>query len=89
MHTPSGRLISLPSSQFLPTDYINAALRSGFVIQSRAETGWPELEGGHGGPTAQTWCPEAGQAAYVGTPALIIVELAWSGPTITATQRLR
>jgi hypothetical protein len=65
----------LPASLFLPTDYISAALRAGFAIRSCAEVGWPELATGHGGPTAQAWCPEAARAAYVGTPALVVVEL--------------
>ena len=73
--TPSGRAIRLPASLFLPTDYISAALRAGFTIRSCAEVGWPELATGHGGPTAQAWCPEAARAAYVGTPALVVVEL--------------
>ena len=76
MLAPSGQAIQLPASLFLPTDYINAALRAGFTIQSCAEVGWPELASGHGGPTAQAWCPEAARAAYVGTPALMVVELA-------------
>ena len=75
MFTPSGRAIRLPASLFLPTDYITAALRAGFTIDSCAEVGWPDLLSGHGGPTAQAWCPEAARAAYVGTPALMLLEL--------------
>ena len=75
MLTPSARAIQLPASLFLPTDYISAALRAGFTITSCAEVGWPELVSGHGGPTAQAWCPEAARAAYVGTPALMVVVL--------------
>jgi SAM-dependent methyltransferase len=71
----SGRAVRLPTSLFLPTDYINAALRAGFAIQSCAEVAWPDTEG-HGGPTAQTWCPEAARVACAGTPALMVVELA-------------
>jgi SAM-dependent methyltransferase len=75
MLTADGTPIQLPASLFLPTDYINAALRVGFEIRSCAEVGWPDLAGGHGGPTAQAWCPDAARAAYVGTPALMVVEL--------------
>ncbi len=74
MLSASGRRIRLPASQFLPTDYVNAALAAGFEIRSCAEVGWPDLADGHGGPTAQAWCPEAARAAYVGTPALMVVE---------------
>jgi SAM-dependent methyltransferase len=73
--TPSGRAIRLPASLFLPTDYISAALCAGFAITSCAEVGWPDLASGHGGPTAQAWCAEAARVAYVGTPALMVVEL--------------
>ncbi|MDQ6673227.1 MAG: class I SAM-dependent methyltransferase [Chloroflexota bacterium] len=73
--TPSGRAIRLPASLFMPTDYITAALRSGFGIRSCAELPWRDLEGGHGGPVAQAWCPEAARTACVGTPALVVVEL--------------
>jgi SAM-dependent methyltransferase len=75
VRTPSGRALRLPASRFLPTDYVNAALRAGFAIESCAEVGWPELEAGHGGPTAQAWCPDAARAAYVGTPAVMLLEL--------------
>jgi SAM-dependent methyltransferase len=75
VRTPKGRALRLPASRFLPTDYVNAGLRAGFAIESCAEVGWPELEAGHGGPTAQAWCPEAARAAYVGTPALMVLEL--------------
>ena len=73
--TPSGRPIRLPASVFLPSDYINAAVRSGFKIHSCAEVPWPEIEGGHGGSTAKKWCPQAARAACVGTPALMVLEL--------------
>jgi SAM-dependent methyltransferase len=79
MLTSTGKPIQLPASRFLPSDYLNAALRAGFEIRSCAEVGWPDLPGGHGGPTAQAWCPEAAQAAYVGTPAVLVVELAKTG----------
>jgi len=75
VRTPSGRALRLPASRFLPTDYVSAGLRAGFAIESCAEVGWPELEAGHGGPTAQAWCPEAARAAFVGTPALMLLEL--------------
>jgi SAM-dependent methyltransferase len=73
--TSTGKSIQLPASLFLPTDYINAALRAGFEIRSCAEVAWPDLVDSHGGPTTQRWCPEAARAAYVGTPALMVVEL--------------
>jgi SAM-dependent methyltransferase len=73
--TSSGRPIRLPASGFMPTEYISAALRSGFGIRSCAEIPWPDLAGGHGGSVAQAWCPEAARAAYVGTPALVVVEV--------------
>jgi hypothetical protein len=57
--TSSGRPIRLPASLFLPMEYITAALRNGFGIRSCAELPWPDLEGGHGGSVAQTWCAEA------------------------------
>jgi SAM-dependent methyltransferase len=76
MHSATGRAIRLPASLFLPTDYITAALSSGFRIRSCAEIVWPEVVAGHGGPTAQAWCREAARAAYVGTPALMVLEVA-------------
>jgi SAM-dependent methyltransferase len=75
MVTPAGRAIRLPASRFLPTDYINATLRADLQIQGCAEVPWPDLPGGHGGPTAQYWCAEAARAAYVGTPALMVLAL--------------
>jgi SAM-dependent methyltransferase len=74
-HTPAGRTIRLPASVFLPTDYIMAAVRHGFRIRSCAEVPWPDVPEGHGGSTAQEWCPEAARAALVGTPALLTLEL--------------
>jgi SAM-dependent methyltransferase len=71
----TGQPIQLPASLFLPTDYITAALNAGFALRSCAEVAWPDLAAGHGGPTAQTWCPEAARAAYVGTPALMVLEV--------------
>ena len=75
MQAATGRPIRLPASMFLPTDYITAALSAGFDIRSCAEVGWPDLPTGHGGSTAQAWCPEAARAAYVGTPALMVLEV--------------
>jgi len=75
MQAANGRPIRLPASLFLPTDYITAALSAGFSIRSCAEVPWPDLPAGHGGPTAQAWCPEAARAAYVGTPALMVLEV--------------
>ena len=76
MMLADGRLIRLPATPFLPSDYINEALKAGFRIQACAEVAWPDHGGQHGGPTAQAWCAEAARVAYVGTPALIVVELA-------------
>jgi len=75
MHGASGQPLQLPASLFLPTDYVSAALSAGFEIRACAEVGWPDLPVGHGGPTAQAWCPEAARAAYVGTPALVVLEV--------------
>jgi SAM-dependent methyltransferase len=75
VQSPTGQRLRLPASLFLPTDYITAALAAGFDIRSCAEIGWPDLPAGHGGPTAQAWCPDAARAAYVGTPALMVLEL--------------
>ena len=71
----TGQPIQLPATPFLPTDYIMAALDAGFQIRACSEVGWPDIAGGHGGPLAQAWCPEAARAAYVGTPALMLLEL--------------
>ena len=75
MLSSAGRPIQLPATPFLPTDYIMAALDAGFQIRACAEVGWPDVAGGHGGPAAQAWCREAAQAAYVGMPALMLLEL--------------
>jgi len=75
MQAANGRPIRLPANLFLPTDYITAALSAGLQLRSCTEVGWPELPAGHGGPTAQAWCPEAARAAYVGTPALMVLEV--------------
>jgi SAM-dependent methyltransferase len=76
MQLPDGRLVRLPASLFRPSDYVNAAVGAGFRIRACAEVDWPDHGGPHGGPTAQAWCPEAARIAYVGTPALLVVELA-------------
>jgi SAM-dependent methyltransferase len=75
LRTPSGRSIRLPASPFALADYINAAARSGFIIRSCAEVPWSDIPGGHGGATAQQWCPESARAAYVGTPALAVLQV--------------
>jgi ubiquinone/menaquinone biosynthesis C-methylase UbiE len=75
VRTPSGATIHAPASPFLVSDYTNAAIRSGFEIRSCAEPTWPDLDGGHGGPIAQQWCPGSVDAACIGTPALIALEL--------------
>lgn len=75
MLTSAGEPIQLPATLFLPTDYIMAALEAGFQLRACSEVGWPDIAGGHGGPVAQAWCPDAARAAYVGTPALMLLEL--------------
>lgn len=75
MRATSGAFVQLPASMFLPTDYITAALAAGFEVRSCAEVGWPDLAEGHGGPTAQRWSPEGARGAYVGTPALMVLEV--------------
>jgi SAM-dependent methyltransferase len=70
-----GRPVRLPATAFLPSDYINGALKAGFQIQACAEVPWRDHGGQHGGPTAQAWCAEAARLAYTGTPALLVVEL--------------
>jgi SAM-dependent methyltransferase len=75
MCSATGQPIRLPASLFLPTDYITAALAAGFEIRTCAEVRWSDLSAGHGGPTAQAWCPEAARCAYVGTPALMVLEV--------------
>jgi SAM-dependent methyltransferase len=71
----TGQPIQLPASLWRPTDYIMAALNAGFDIRGCAEESWPEKPDGHGGPTAQAWCPEAARAASAGTPALMVLEV--------------
>lgn len=75
MVLPNGRLVRLPLSLFLPSDYINAAVKAGFDIRVCTEVCWPDAGQQHGGPTAQTWCAEAARVAYTSTPALIALEL--------------
>ena len=77
-HVPDGRggLGRLPVNQFLPSDYVRAALHAGFVVGDCEEVLWPDIDGGHGGPTAQAWCPEAARAVYVGFPAVIAWDFA-------------
>jgi SAM-dependent methyltransferase len=75
MALPDGPQVRLPCTPFLPSDYITAALNSGFQIQSCREVLWPEDGSGYGGPMAQTWCAEAAHLAYTTTPALIAIEL--------------
>jgi hypothetical protein len=75
-----GRQVRLPSTPFLPSDYITAALDNGFQIQSCREVLWPEDGSAHGGPTAQTWCADAARLAYPATPALIAIELMKTSP---------
>lgn len=75
IQTSSGATIHAPATTFLASDYINASIRCGFEFRSCAEPGWPDLQGAHGGPIAQRWCPGSADAACVGTPALIVLEL--------------
>jgi SAM-dependent methyltransferase len=76
VRTASGDLIHAPASTFLPSDYINASIRNHFEVRLCAEPVWPDLQGGHGGSIAQQWCPGSANAACVGTPALMVLELA-------------
>jgi len=74
-----GRWGRMPASRFLPSDYLRAGLATGYAPLACEEVLWPDVAGGHGGPLAQTWCPEAVRAAYVGLPAVIMWHL--SAPT--------
>jgi len=71
----AGRVGRMPASRFLPSDYLRAALATGYSPLDCQEIPWPDLEVGHGGPAAQRWCPDAARAAYVGFPAVIIWHL--------------
>jgi SAM-dependent methyltransferase len=73
--TPDGELRAMPAGRFLACDYIEAILEAGLEIVSCHEPRWGELPGGHGGPLARQRCPEAADAAYRDTPALIIWHL--------------
>lgn len=70
-----GRLVRLPLSLFLTSDYVGAALNAGFRIRACQEVQWPDHGQAHGGPTAQKWCADAARIAYTSTPALIALEL--------------
>lgn len=72
---PDGRLVRLPLSLFLPSDYVNAAVNAGFTIRVCIEACWPDAGQQYGGPTAQEWCAEAAHVAYTSTPGLIALEL--------------
>lgn len=71
----SGRQVRITTHVYFPTDYLSAALYAGLSVRACAEVPWPDLEAGHGGPTAQAWCPDAARIAYTRTPALIQLEL--------------
>jgi SAM-dependent methyltransferase len=70
-----GRWGRMPATRFLPSDYLRAALDAGFTPLGCDEVPWPDFPGGHGGPLAQAWCPDATRAACVGFPAVIIWHL--------------
>ncbi|MDP4500421.1 class I SAM-dependent DNA methyltransferase [Nonomuraea turcica] len=70
-----GGVRAMPASRFLASDYIAAIHEAGLEIEACHEPRWGEVPGGHGGPLAQQWCPEAAAAAYHDTPALIIWHL--------------
>ncbi|MEO3795535.1 class I SAM-dependent methyltransferase [Nonomuraea sp. B10E15] len=72
---PDGGPRAMPAGRFLAGDYIAAIHEAGLEIVACHEPRWGELRGGHGGPLAQQWCPEAAAAAYHDTPALIIWQL--------------
>ena len=71
---PDG-ILAMPASRFLPSDYLTAALASGFTVRSCQEPRWGDVPGGHGGSDAQRYCPEAARAAARDTPALIVWHL--------------
>ncbi|NYH92075.1 methyltransferase domain-containing protein [Actinopolymorpha rutila] len=71
---PEGRL-AMPASRFLPSDYLSAAIASGFTVRACHEPRWGDVPGGHGGSDAQRYCPEAVRAACRDTPALIVWHL--------------
>nr|WP_202885020.1 class I SAM-dependent methyltransferase [Actinopolymorpha cephalotaxi] len=71
---PDG-VLAMPASRFLPSDYLTAALASGFTVRACHEPRWGDVPGGHGGSDAQRYCPEAARAAARDTPALIVWHL--------------
>ncbi|MET7332803.1 class I SAM-dependent methyltransferase [Nonomuraea sp. NPDC005650] len=72
---PDGGLRAMPASRFLASDYIGAIHGAGLQIVACHEPRWGEVPGGHGGPLAQRWCPEAAAVACEDTPALIVWKL--------------
>ncbi|NBE97088.1 methyltransferase domain-containing protein [Nonomuraea sp. KC401] len=72
---PDGGLRAMPAGRFLAGDYIAAIREAGLEIVACHEPRWGEVPGGHGGPLAQQWCPEAAELAYRDTPAVIIWHL--------------
>ncbi|SEH00006.1 Methyltransferase domain-containing protein [Nonomuraea solani] len=72
---PDGGVRALPAGRFLASDYIAAILAAGLQIVACHEPRWGETPGGHGGPLAQEWCPDAAAAVYHDTPGLIIWHL--------------
>jgi SAM-dependent methyltransferase len=75
---PGGRAGLLPARRHLPSDYLTAALSCGLQPRSCAEPGWPASDLA-GGPLARRWCGAAADAAYTGTPAVIIWHLQRAG----------
>jgi len=61
----------LPAHRHLASDYLTAALNSGFAVRGCAEPRWPASDQA-GGPLARRWCGPAADAAYTGTPAAIV-----------------
>jgi SAM-dependent methyltransferase len=89
-HVPDGqgRWGRMPASRFLPSDYLRAALEEGYAPLSCEEVPWPDLAGGHGGPLAQAWCPDAARKAYVGLPAVLVWHLEVGRRRVSRAPRL-
>lgn len=64
---------AMPASRFFASDYVTAALSTGFTVRSVREPRWGRVDG-EGGPAAQAYCADAAAAAYRDTPAAIICE---------------
>ncbi len=68
---PDGRPGLLPAYRHLASDYLTAAVATGFAVRGCAEPRWPASDQA-GGPLARQWCGPAADAAYTGTPAAIV-----------------